>query len=107
MNLNWHDIYPQGTPEGDEEQLVFICLARDTKYQFKSISQISLETHLSKERIEQIIAKYAKFNMFIQSPRNEDAWGYWENCQDLMPKKYISIAEKSKQMRIKGITQKE
>lgn len=102
----WSDIYPQGTPEGDEEQDLFISLARDKKYSFKTISQIALETGLKKDRIEQIIGKYAKLNILIQNPKNEDAWGYWENCIDLIPKKYISIADMSRQQRIEEVTKK-
>jgi len=105
--LHWTDVYSQGTPEGDEEQLFFVYLARDEKYQFKTIAQIALETSLSKERVEQIIGKYHKLNMVFQNPKNEDSWGYWEKCPELVPKKYVPISEKSKQKRIEEINKKE
>lgn len=95
----WTEVYPQGTPEGDEEQRFFIALVRD-KYKFKSISQISSECHMAKEQIERIISKYAKLNIVIQNPKNEDQWGYWENCVEIMPEKSSSIAEKDKKKRI-------
>ena len=95
----WTDVYPQGTPEGDEEQRFFISLNRD-KYNFKSISQIASECRVSKERVEEIITKYAKLNVVIQNPKNEDQWGYWEKCPDLVPKKPISISQKDHEKRI-------
>jgi hypothetical protein len=102
----WSSIYPQGTPEGDDEQLFFCAIIRD-KYQFKTISQLALETGLSKERIEEIISKYSSLHMVIQNPKNEDAWGYWENCLDLIPKPYVSLAEKGRNKRIEEENKKE
>ena len=98
----WTELYPQGTDEGDEEQRFFISLIRD-KYIFKSISQLSLETHLTKERIEQIISKYASLNVLVQNPKNEDQWAYWEKCQDQLPPKPVSLSEMDKKKRISQI----
>ena len=102
----WDKIYPQGTLEGDEEQMFFCAIARD-KYQFKTISQIALETKLSKERVEEIISKYSEMRVIIQNPKNEDAWGYWENCKDFLPKPYVSLAEKGRCKRINELDKKE
>lgn len=99
----WYLAYPQGTPEGDEEQRFFIFLSR-SKYKYHSISQISSECHLTKERIEQIISKYADMNIVIQNPKNEDQWGYWEKCDDQLPKKYVSLSQKDKEKRIAEIS---
>lgn len=95
----WPELYPQGTIEGDEEQRFFISLIRDT-YTYKSISQLASESGLTKERVEQIISKYAKFNVVVQNPKNEDQWAYWEKCQDSILPESISISKKDKEKRI-------
>lgn len=100
----WHLVYPQGTPEGDEEQRFFIFLSR-SKYKYHSISQISSECHLAKERVEQIISKYAGMDIVVQNPKNEDQWGYWEKCDaDQLPKKYVSLSQKDKEKRIAEVS---
>jgi hypothetical protein len=96
----WSDVYPQGTPQGDDEQRFFIALSRNKKYEFLSIAQISKESHLSKQRVEEIIQKYFHTQMVIQNPENEDQWGYWERCSDFLPSEYISIADEDKKRRI-------
>lgn len=75
----WIDVYPQGTTEGDEEQKFFIALAR-SKWDWRSVGMLAKETGLTKERVEEIIQKYYNMKppMVIQSPSNEDNWGYWE-----------------------------
>jgi len=81
----WHEVYPQGSKQGDEEQMFFIALARNAKWTFRSTAQLAKECNLTKERIEQLIEKYYKRGMVFQNPANEDQWGYWERNPQLLP----------------------
>jgi hypothetical protein len=56
----WTEVYPQGTPEGDEEARFFKSLARHPKYDWRSTAAIAKESGLTHTRVEQIIAKYLK-----------------------------------------------
>lgn len=96
----WTDVYPHGTKEGDEELKFFISLARNTKYQWRSISAISKEAGLSKERVEEIMNKYYKKGMVFQNPKNEDQWGYWERVPEMLPKNPKSLSQKDQDDRI-------
>lgn len=96
----WVDIYPQGTKEGDEEQGVFISLARNAKWTFRSVAQIAKESRLTKERVEEILQKYWRKGMVFQNPSNEDQWAYWERVPDMLPKKKLSITEEDQNNRI-------
>jgi hypothetical protein len=96
----WVDIYPQGSKEGDEEQGVFICLARNAKWSFRSVAQISKETGLTKERVEEILQKYWRKGMVFQNPNNEDQWAYWERVPEMLPNKKTSITEEDHKSRI-------
>ncbi len=97
----WTDIYPHGTKEGDEEQKFFIAIARNPKYQWRSVSAIARETGLDRERVEQIIEKYFRKNMIFQNPKNEDQWGYWERVPEMLPKTSSSLGKKDQDDRIK------
>jgi len=96
----WYEIYPQGTPEGEEEKKFFISLARNKKYKnWRSVSAISKEIDISAERIEQIIFKYNKIGLVIQSPSNSEFWGYYHNNTDTIPEEKDSvIIEERKKM---------
>lgn len=96
----WTEVYPQGTKEGDEEQDVFVCLARHPKWTFRSIAQISKESNLSKEKVEAILEKYWKRGMVFQNPNNEDQWAYWERVPDMLPKIQKSITQEDHHNRI-------
>jgi hypothetical protein len=96
----WSQIYPQGTTKGDEEQKFFKVLSRG-KYDFLSIAQIAQESGLSKERVEEIIEKYHCICVVLQNPENEDQWGYWERCEELLPEDRPSVSQSDKQFRIK------
>ena len=89
----WTEVYPQGTKEGDEEQAVFISLARHPSWTFRSLAAISKESNLSKERVEEILFKYLKKNMVFQNPKNEDQWAYWEREPSLVPVDKESIVQ--------------
>ena len=102
----WTEVYPQGTKEGDEEQKFFIAIARNHKWDFRSVAAISKEIGLPEKRIEEIIQKYFKTGMIVQSPKNEDHWAYWERVPKLGEKDDASIAEKDQDMRISKATKK-
>ena len=53
----WTDVYPQGCKAGDEEQDFFIALARNPKWQWRSVAAIAKESGLSKERVEELLNK--------------------------------------------------
>ena len=53
----WSEVYPQGTPEGDEEQKFFIALVRTQDFNFQSTTMLVKKTGLSRERVEEIIEK--------------------------------------------------
>lgn len=99
----WVDVYPQGSKEGDEEQGVFVCLARHAKWTFRSVAQISKESKLSKERVEEILQKYWKKGMVFQNPSNEDQWAYWERVPEMLPKKNVSITKEDQNNRINKV----
>ncbi|MEI7485793.1 MAG: helix-turn-helix domain-containing protein [Chryseobacterium sp.] len=97
---SWTDIYPQGCKEGDEEQGFFIALSRHPKWTWRSVSQISKESALSKQRVEEIIQKYHKRGMIFQSPSNDDMWGYWENHKDMIPEDGKSVTSEDHKSRM-------
>jgi hypothetical protein len=95
----WYEIYPQGTPEGEEEKKFFISLARNKKYKnWRSVSAISKETNISQERVEEIIFKYTKIGLIIQNISNTEFWGYYHNNLDSIPaeKDSVIIEERKK-----------
>jgi hypothetical protein len=98
----WQDVYPQGTKAGNEEQRLFIALARNPKWKFRSVVHISKEANLTKERVEQILQKYYKKGMVFPNPKQEDQWGYWERVPELLPGSQPSLAEKDQDKRIEG-----
>ena len=100
----WTSVYPAGTIEGDEECRFFKALARNVKFQWRSTAALVKEASLSKKRVEEIIAKYFQQNMVFQSPKNEDHWGYWERCPELLPDVDQTIAQADQGSRIdKGL----
>lgn len=96
----WEDIYPQGSKQGDEEQAFFIALARNAKWQWRSTAQLAKEAKLTRERVDEILAKYWKKGMVFQSPTNEDHWGYWVRVPEMLPKEEDSITERDHKDRI-------
>jgi hypothetical protein len=92
----WIDVY-----EGDDESKFFKSLARNSKYDWRSVAAVSKESGLTKEKVERIISKYFKMNMVFQNPRNEDHWGYWERVPHMLPENKGSISDEDKKDRIK------
>lgn len=97
----WTEVYPQGTPEGDEEARFFKSLARHPKYEWRSTAAIAKESGLTQKRVEEIVGKYLKLNMVFQSPKNEEEWGYWERVPHMVPDRYMSASDADKDKRIK------
>jgi len=105
----WTQVYPQGTKEGDEEQLFFIGkdgasgLARHFKYDWRSTASIVSESGLSPVRVEAIIQKYVKLGLIYASRSRDDHWGYWERVPDRVPKDPTSIARADQDDRIDSV----
>jgi hypothetical protein len=97
----WTEVYPQGTPEGDEEARFFRSLARHPKYEWRSTAAIAKESGLPQKRVEEIISKYLKRNMVFQSPSNEEHWGYWERVPQMVPDEYMTASDSDKGRRIR------
>jgi len=100
MPPKWSRVYPVGTKEGDEECRFFKVLARNAKYEWRSVGALAKESGLNKKRIEEILTKYYKKGMIFQNPANEDQWGYWERVPNMVPEKNTSIAKKDQESRI-------
>jgi hypothetical protein len=99
----WTEIYPYGTKEGDEEAKVFRALARHAKFDYRSTGAIVKATGLSRERVEEIIDKYHnKITPPLIYPHstNEDHWGYWERCPEVLKADKRGISDKDKDNRI-------
>ena len=95
----WTEVYPQGTKAGDEEQKVFISLAR-SKWNWRSVAHVAAEAGLTKERTEKILNKYYKKGMVFQNPANVDQWGYWERVPHMLKDDDRTIAQKDQDKRI-------
>ena len=102
----WTDVYPQGTPEGDEEARFFRSLARHPRYEWRSTAAIAKESGLSHKRVEEIIGKYLKKKIVFQSNNNEEEWAYWERVPHLIPDKYMSASDADKDKRIRRVSKR-
>lgn len=80
----WTEVYPQGTVEGDDEAKFFRSLARNPKFAYRSTPQIMSDTGLTRQRVEEIIDKYATMKppLIVPHSSNADHWGYWERCEE-------------------------
>lgn len=98
----WTEVYPYGTKEGDQEAKFFRAIARNQKYDYRSVSALIKETGLTRERVEEIIDKYSKFNppLLYPHPSNEDHWGYWERCPDQLHSDKRNISQKDQDNRV-------
>jgi hypothetical protein len=104
----WWEIYPAGTPAGDEEKKFFVAIARNLKFTYRSAGALAQETGLTKTRCEEIISKYHAKGMLVQSSKHPDQWGYWETVgidPDAVDSQ-ASTAEADKDARIKKATKK-
>ena len=96
----WSEVYAMGTKEGNEESRFFCALARNARYDWRSVGAIARESKLTKERVEHILAKYYKMGLVFQNPANEDQWGYWERVPNMLPSNEKSIAKQDQDSRI-------
>ena len=99
----WFDVYPYGTKEGDEEAQFFRALCRHEKFEWISISAIIKKSNLTRERVEEIIDKYANRTnppLVYASPTQEEHWGYWERCPDILKKDERDVSKKDKDNRV-------
>jgi len=101
MPKKWYEVYPHGTQTGDEELKFFVALERHPKWDWRSVSALAKDTGLSKERVEQIAAKYQKLGIVFQNPKNDDQWGYWERVPHMVPQPSPSICHKDHDERMK------
>lgn len=100
----WTEVYPYGTKEGDEEGKFFRALARHAKYEYRSVGALVKDTGLTRERVEEIIDKYANRvqpPLVYAHPSNEDHWGYWERCPDRLQSDKRNISQKDQDNRVK------
>lgn len=73
----WHEVY-----SGQDERDFFVGkngtsgLVR-SPYDYRSAKALAKESGLSEERVEQIINKYLKLSIIIQSDSKDDHYGYW------------------------------
>jgi len=96
----WFEVYPVGTQAGDEEARLFRALARNPKYDWRSVGAIAKESKLDKERVEKILSKYHRKGIVFQNPANEDQWGYWERVPEMLPNNKKSVARQDQDNRI-------
>ena len=97
----WAEVYPQGTPEGDEEQAVFKVLSRHPKWQWRSVSALVKEASVTEKRVEEILYKYWKRKMVYQNPKDESQWGYWERVPEMVKAEELSIVDKDHEDRLR------
>lgn len=97
----WWEVYPKNTTAGDEERKMFIALARDPQYEWRSVSAIASESGLTKTRVEEILDKYHNAGMVFQNSKNPELWGYWERVKpELATKKKTTLADEDKAQRL-------
>jgi len=96
----WHEIYPQGTPQGNDEVKFFRALARHPQYEWRSIGAISKESGLPRGTVEAIVAKYHPMGVIVQSEKNEDSYAYWERVKT-KKKKDQSLVKQDQDQRVK------
>ncbi len=100
----WTEVYPYGTNEGAEEAKVFRALARHPKWSWRSVASIMSETGLTRQRVEEIINKYAKKCnpplIYGKSASDGTNWAYWERVPEVLEKDERKISTKDKDNRI-------
>src|SRR5947208_647993 len=74
----WWKVYQQGTVRGNEEAKVFRALARNPKFEWRSVSALATDSGLTKTRVEEILSAYVGLGVVVQKPTNPELWGYWE-----------------------------
>ncbi len=95
----WHEVYPQGTEQGDDEVKFFKAIAR-SEWEWRSVGAIAKDSGLSREKVEKIIAKYHPMGIVVQSSKNESNYGYWEVVK-VKKKKDRSLSQQDQEKRLK------
>ena len=98
----WWQVLSPGQ-EGDEETRVMIALARHPKYTWRSVDALRKESGVPQERVEKILERFFKMGVVLQSPTNEDAWGYWERNPDVIAGESNSLTQTDHDDRIDKI----
>ena len=97
----WHEVYPVGTKEGDEEAEFFKVLARG-KYDWRTVNAIVKETKLSEKRVEEIINKYERMGLVVNSTKDPEKYGYYLRVEKSGGKKGKTLAEEDHNQRLKS-----
>lgn len=96
----WHEVY-----RNDAEKNFFVGkdgksgLVRHSEFHWRSTDSLAKEGGLSKEQTEQIIDRYHKAGIILQSPRDPEKWAYWENVSKKKDP-YLTITEEDQKMRL-------
>ena len=78
----WWQVY-----SNDEEKRLFTGkdgnsgLARSADYEWRSTDALAKESGLPKRRTEEILDKYHKVGVVLQSSKDPEKWGYWERVK--------------------------
>lgn len=102
----WHQIY-----NGNDEKRFFVGIdgksglirgkdkTTGKMLIWRSIEALARESGLSKKQVEVIIKKYIELGMVVNSPKNPELWGYWENANMIKETK-ISMVEEDHDNRV-------
>lgn len=106
MTKKWYEV-----SQGDENHF-FIGkngtsgLVR-SQYDYRSAKALAKESGLSDKRVEEIISKYLKLGIVIQSPNKEDNYGYWLRvAPHLNATTHQTVAQADQADRVKKATTK-
>ncbi len=98
----WHEVYT-----GQDERNFFIGkngksgIVR-SEFDFRSMKSLVKESGLSEKRTEEIIDKYLKLGIIVQSTNKDDHFGYWLRvAPHLGTNNYQTIAQADQDDRVK------
>src|SRR5581483_6813094 len=100
----WWEVYTI-----DKEKKFFVGkdgrsgLVRNPDYEWRTTDSLAKESGLSREDVETIIEKYVKAGLVVQSPKDEEKWGYWERVSK-NPGQTNSAVKKDQQDRVDKAT---
>ncbi len=92
----WYNVYAN-----NDELIFFRELARGN-HEWRTTRGLVKKTHLTKSKIEHIVAKYIPTGIVQQHSKEPDKFRYWERVTKKKKKKG-SIAEDDKKRRIKDV----
>ena len=86
---------------GNEEAKLFKELARNPKYEWRSVKALAGATKLTEERIEEILSSYESQGIVMRKESNAELWGYWEIVKpELATVGTQSISQKDRDQRV-------